>query len=144
MVLSVIDYGLGLTTTAQINLPNLDRLQTEAIRVILGCTKDTPTEIMRFLLDLPSKPRCGKSRQADSSISIRYSYQKTWEDTVCCGIYRRRAYIVAGDNMCRRSRHIIFLFIFYCRQSSEQKNKLRDDDDDDVYIMIIDIFIETY
>ena len=53
MELSVIDYGLGLTTTAQTNpLLKLDSVQNEAMRVILGTTKDTPTETMRFTLDL--------------------------------------------------------------------------------------------
>ena len=50
---SVINYGLGLTTMSQTNLLKLDRVQNEAMRVILGTTKDTPTETMRFTLDLP-------------------------------------------------------------------------------------------
>ena len=54
MVFIIIDYGLGLTTMAQTNLLKLDIVQTEAMRVILGTTKDTPTETMRFMLDLPS------------------------------------------------------------------------------------------
>ena len=53
-MLCVIDYGLGFTTMAQTNLLNLDRVQNEAMRVILGNTKDTPTETMKFMLDLPS------------------------------------------------------------------------------------------
>ena len=53
MVLSVIDYELGLTTMAQTNLLKLDRGQNEAMAVILGTTKDTPTETTRFMLDLP-------------------------------------------------------------------------------------------
>ena len=53
MVLRVIDYGLGLTTMAQTNMLKLDRVQNEAKRVILGTTKDTPIETMRFMLDLP-------------------------------------------------------------------------------------------
>ena len=52
-MLSVIDYGLGLTTMTQTNLLNLDRVQNEAMRVILGNTKDTPVETIRFMLDLP-------------------------------------------------------------------------------------------
>ena len=36
VVLSVIDYGLGLTTMAQTNLLKLDRVQNEAMRVIRG------------------------------------------------------------------------------------------------------------
>ena len=54
VVLSVIDYGLGLTTMAQTNLLKLDRVQNEAMRVILGTTKDTPIETTRFMQDLPS------------------------------------------------------------------------------------------
>ena len=52
VVLSVIDYGLGLTTVAQTNPLKVDRVQNEAMRVILGTTKDTPIETTRFLLDL--------------------------------------------------------------------------------------------
>ena len=54
VILSVFDYGLGLTTLSQSNLLKLDRVQNEAMRVILGTTKDTPIETMRYLLDLPS------------------------------------------------------------------------------------------
>ena len=53
VVLSVIDYGLGLTTMAQTNLLTLDRVQDEAMRSILGTTKNTPIETTRFMLDLP-------------------------------------------------------------------------------------------
>ena len=53
VVLSVIDYGLGLTTISQTNMLKLDRVQNEAMRVILWTTKDTPTETMRFMIDLP-------------------------------------------------------------------------------------------
>ena len=54
VILGVIDYGLGLTTLSQSNLLKLDRVQNEAMRVILGTTKDTPIEATHFLLDLPS------------------------------------------------------------------------------------------
>ena len=53
VVLSVIDYGLGLTTMAQTNLLTLDRVQDAAMRSILGTTKNAPIETMRFMLDLP-------------------------------------------------------------------------------------------
>ena len=39
-VLSVIDYGLGLTTMAQTYLLNLDRVQNEAMRVIFENTNE--------------------------------------------------------------------------------------------------------
>ena len=53
VVLSVIDYGLGLTTMPQTNLLKLDRVQNETLIVIPGTTKATSTETMRFMLDLP-------------------------------------------------------------------------------------------
>ena len=53
VVLSVTDYRIGLTTMAQTNLLKLDRVQNEAMRDILGTTKDTLTETMRFMQDLP-------------------------------------------------------------------------------------------
>ena len=44
-MLRVTDYEqlLGLATMPQANLLKLDRVQNEAMRVILGTTKDTPT-----------------------------------------------------------------------------------------------------
>ena len=53
VLLSVIDYGLGLTTIVQTNPLKLDRVQNEAMAVILGTTKNTPIETTRFMLDLP-------------------------------------------------------------------------------------------
>ena len=44
VVLSVIDYGLSLTTMAQTNLLKLDRVQNEAMPFILGTTEVTPIE----------------------------------------------------------------------------------------------------
>ena len=35
------------------SLLKLDRVQNEAMRVILGTTKDTPIETMTFMLDIP-------------------------------------------------------------------------------------------
>ena len=54
LVLSVVEYGLGLLTlsTAQIN--RLEVIQTQAMRAILGCTKDTSAEAMRYLLGFPT------------------------------------------------------------------------------------------
>ena len=54
VILNVIDYGLGLTILSQSNLLKLDRVQKEAMRVILGRAKDTPIEAMSYLLGLPS------------------------------------------------------------------------------------------
>ena len=69
VVLSVIDYGLGLTTMAQTNLLKLDRVQNEAMRVTLRTTNDTPIETMRFVLYLPPTQTRQKVEQAkDTSV----------------------------------------------------------------------------
>ena len=47
----------------QCNLLKLDRVQSEAMRVILGTRKDTPIEVMRYLLDLPSMETRHKVKQ---------------------------------------------------------------------------------
>ena len=53
VAVSGIDYGQGIIQMAQTILLKLDRVQNEAIRVMLGTTKDTPTETIRFMTDLP-------------------------------------------------------------------------------------------
>ena len=68
---TVTDYGLGLTTMTQTNLLKLDRVQNEAMRVILGTTKDTctPIETMRFILDLPPLQTTQKAEQVKAYFS---------------------------------------------------------------------------
>ena len=70
VILSVIDYGLGLTTLSQSDLLKLDRVLNEAMRVSLETTKDTPIEAMRYLLDLPSMETRHKAEQV-KCISMR-------------------------------------------------------------------------
>ena len=69
VVLIVIDYGLGHTTMAQTNLLKLDRVQNEAMRVILGTTKDTLIETMRFMLDFPPMQTRQKVEQVKAYFS---------------------------------------------------------------------------
>ena len=69
VVLSVIVYGRGLTTMAQTNLLKVDRVQNEAMRVILGTTKATSTETMRFMLDLPPMQTRQKVEQVKAYFS---------------------------------------------------------------------------
>ena len=54
---------------AQTNLLKVDRVQNEAMRVILGATKDTPTETTRFMLDLPSMQTRQKVEQVKAYFS---------------------------------------------------------------------------
>ena len=69
VLLSVIDYGLGFTAMAQTNPLKLDRVQNVAMRVMLGTTKDTPIETIRFMLDLPPMQTRQKVEQVKSYFS---------------------------------------------------------------------------
>ena len=52
VVISVLDYGLGLITVSTTQLQKLERIQNEAMRTTLGCTR--MTSAAASLLDLPS------------------------------------------------------------------------------------------
>ena len=64
VILSVTDYGLGLTALPQSNLLKLDRVQPW--KSFWEQKKDTPIEAMHYLVDLPSREqgiRWGKSNR---------------------------------------------------------------------------------
>ena len=82
VILSVIDYGLGLITLSQFNLLKLDRVQNEAMRVILGTTKDTAIEIMRYLLDLPSMETRHKVEQVNAYLNAMQNPKNPLHDAV--------------------------------------------------------------
>ena len=79
VILSAIDYGLGLS---QSNLLKLDRVQNEAMRVILGTTKDTPIETMRYLLDLPSMETRHNVKQVKANLNAMQNPKNPIHDTV--------------------------------------------------------------
>ncbi|XP_012940556.1 uncharacterized protein LOC106012357, partial [Aplysia californica] len=54
VVLSVIDYGLGILSLSKTRIDRLERVQNAAMRAVLGCTKDTHVVCMRYILDLAS------------------------------------------------------------------------------------------
>ena len=54
IVLSPIEYALSILTLSAIQIERLEKVQNEAMRIILGCTKDTPCVTMRLLLDFPT------------------------------------------------------------------------------------------
>ena len=64
---------------SQTNLLKLDRVQNEAMPVILGTTKDTPHETLQFMLDLPLM----QTRQTESETgqSIRQCCRKSPQPT---------------------------------------------------------------
>ena len=82
VILSIIDYDLGLTTLSQSNLLKLDRTQNEAMRVILGITKDTPIETMRYLLDLPSMETRHKVEQVKAYLNAMQNPMNPLHDAV--------------------------------------------------------------
>ena len=72
VVLGTIDYGLGLTTISSTNLQKLDRAQNEAMRTILGTTKNTPIEAM---LDVPSVSDRHKVAQVKAYLRAAENHQ---------------------------------------------------------------------
>jgi hypothetical protein len=46
-------YALVILTLSNAHLDKLERIENEAMRIILGCTRDTPCRAMRYLLDFP-------------------------------------------------------------------------------------------
>ena len=101
-VLSVIDYGRGLPTMAQTNLLKVDRVQNEAMRVILGTTKDIPIETMRFMLDLPPM----QTRQNVEQVKAYFSavenphspLHEAVKDTKGCKLGRGKSWIGQAED----------------------------------------------
>ena len=99
VVISVTDYGPGLTAMAQKNLLKLDRVQNEAMWLILGTTKDTPTETMRFMLDLAPTNANETESGAGQSILQCYrnspwsTYELAMEDKKGCRLGRGQSWM---------------------------------------------------
>ena len=70
LVVSVMEYGLGLLTLSKSQLQRLDVIQNEGMRAILGCTKDTSAEAMRHLLDLPTVSERHKLAQVKAFLKV--------------------------------------------------------------------------
>ena len=70
VVLSIADYGLGCLTLSANQMKKLDRVQNEAMRAVLGCTRDTPVVCMRYLLDLSSMGTRHKLAQAKMYLKV--------------------------------------------------------------------------
>ena len=102
LVLSVIDYGLGLTTMVQTNLLKLDRGQYEAMRVILGTTKDTSTETTRFMLDLPPMQTRQKVEQVKAYFSAvenpHNPLREAVKDTKGCSLGRGKSWMDQAED----------------------------------------------
>ena len=82
---------------AQTKLLKLDRVQNEAMRVILGTTKDTPTETMRFMLDLPPVQTRQKVKQVKAYFSAvenpQIPFHEALKDTKGCRLGRGKSWM---------------------------------------------------
>ena len=70
LVLSVVEYGLGLLTLSKAQLQRLEVIQNEGMRAILGCTRDTSAEAMRYLLDFPCADERHKLAQVQAFLRV--------------------------------------------------------------------------
>ena len=70
LVVSVMEYGLGLLTLSKTQVQRLEVIQNEGMRAILGCTKDTSAEAMRYLLDLPTASERHKLAQVKAYLRV--------------------------------------------------------------------------
>ena len=102
MELSVIDYGLGLIPMAQTDLLKLHRVQSEAMRVIIGTTKDTPTETMRFMLDIPPLQTTQKGEQVKAYYSAvgnpHNPLHEAVKDTKGCRLGRGKSWMGQAED----------------------------------------------
>ena len=69
-------------TLSQSNLLKLDKVQNEAMRVILGTTKDTPIEVMRYLLGLSSMETRHKVEQVKAYLNAMQNPKNPLNDAV--------------------------------------------------------------
>ena len=70
LVLSVVDYGFGLLTLSKAQLTRLEGIQNQAMRIILGCTRDTSCEAMRHMLGLWTMPERHKLAQVKAYLKV--------------------------------------------------------------------------
>ena len=70
LVLSVVEYGFGLLTLSKSQLGRLKVIQNEAMRAILGCTKDTSAEAMRYILGFPTMAERHKLAQVKAFLKV--------------------------------------------------------------------------
>ena len=70
LVLSVVEYGFRLLTLSKTQLNRLEVIQNEAMRAILGCTRDTSAEAMRYILGFPTMAERHKLAQVKAFLKV--------------------------------------------------------------------------
>ena len=86
----------------QTNLLKLDKVQNEAMRVILGTTNDTPTETMRFMIDLPPLKITQKVEQVKAYFSAvgnpHNPLHEAVKDTKGCRLGRSKSWMGQAED----------------------------------------------
>ena len=70
LVLSPIQYAAAILTVSPTQIARLEKVQNEAMRIILGCTRGNPCVAMRYLLDFPTMNHRIKIWRATSYLKI--------------------------------------------------------------------------
>ena len=88
---------------AHTDLLKLHRVQNETMRGILGSTKDTPTETMRFMLDLPPLKTTQKVEQVKAYFGAVGNHHnplhEAVKDTKGCRLGRGKSWM--GTQYCK-------------------------------------------
>ena len=70
LILSVVDYGLGLLTLSKAQLDRLETIQNQGMRTILGCTRDTSCKAVRHYLGLDNMAVRHKKAQVQAYLKV--------------------------------------------------------------------------
>ena len=54
LVMYVLEYAMAILTFSRKQIERVERIQNEAMQIILGCTRDTACRAMRYILDFPT------------------------------------------------------------------------------------------
>ena len=91
---------------AQTNLLKLNRVQNEAMRVMLGTIKDTPIETKRFMLDLPLmqiRQKVDQDKTYTSAVKNTYNpLHEAVKDTKGCRLGRGKSWMGQAEDSIRQ------------------------------------------
>ena len=82
LILSRLTYGGEVVAACPTTLEKLDRVQTAALRIITGCTRDTSRVALRYMLDVPLS-----ARKTSNAASVRRL--KGWRRSIPPSVRRR-------------------------------------------------------
>ena len=105
-------YSVSLTMVwvsqpCQSNLLKHDRVQNEAMRVILGTTKNTPIEAMRYLLDLPSMETRHKVERIKAHLSAMQNPKNPPHDAAKgCRLARDKSWMGQAEQLIQHVRDL--------------------------------------